>query len=991
MDRPRSRRQSPAVAEWFDTVREECSKTVWSRGVELVRSGAVSEDSLDGDEVCMRVVTRGGMISHEVVLDTELGDWECDCKGRDDPCEHVAAAAIALNQTRSGRTPAKGPGAATAAAVAAPAPGRIRYHLSRVQGGLTFEREIVRGQEIHALSTTLESIASGRVDGPAFAATGPDIDVERILGSRRHGRMPRETMARLLRSLARCSDVRLDGEPVAISAEPVLPLAVLRDAPGGFELRVVPDPKIEENFGNGVVLWDGTLCSVGDSRLTGREWADLPEGRYYGHDQAVELVTQVLPSLESRIRVERKTKRLPVTGRREKPRLLLQTERRDGSLSVLPLLVYGDPPRARVDGRTLVHIEGALPVRDQPAERRLVTQLRKDLGMSPGHLEVVSGEAAVELAERLRGWQGNVEGEAHEAFGRVAPLVPRLDPSLSKFELDFESTDEEVTRTADADNVLRAWSEGQTGLMLSDGSWAPLPADWLERFGPVLTDLLAARSEKGALPASALPDLAELCLELDHPEPPELAGLAPLLDPEGHMPEPTVPSGLESQLRAYQHEGVRWLEFLRRAGMGALLADDMGLGKTLQTLCVLEGRTLVIAPRSLLHNWMDEIVRFRPELTTCLYHGPGRALDPKAQVTLTSYAILRLDSEALAAVHWDAAVLDEAQAIKNPESKVARAAFGLQARSRIALTGTPVENRLEELWSQLHFLNPGLLGGRRDFRERYAGPIGAGDTDAAARLRRRLRPFMLRRLKRDVAPELPPRTELVLHCSLDEEERRVYDALEASSRKEVVSRLVSGERGSVMAALEALLRLRQAACHRGLVPGQEAESSSKVELLTDRLEQAAADGHRSLVFSQWTSLLDRVEPALASRGIPFDRLDGSTRDRGGVVSRFQSESGTPVLLVSLRAGGAGLNLTAADHVFLMDPWWNPAVEDQAADRAHRIGQQRPVFIHRLVAERTVEEGILALQQRKRGLADAALGDADGAASLGRDDLLELLG
>jgi SNF2 family DNA or RNA helicase len=395
-----------------------------------------------------------------------------------------------------------------------------------------------------------------------------------------------------------------------------------------------------------------------------------------------------------------------------------------------------------------------------------------------------------------------------------------------------------------------------------------------------------------------------------------------------------------------------------------------------------------VCPTSVLRQWAEEILRFRPVLSVCLHHGAERRLDPAASVTLTSYAILRLDAEQLGATGWDAVVLDEAQAIKNPDSQVARAARALQARWRVALTGTPVENRLEELWSQMEFANPGLLGSLASFQARWARPIATGEPGVAEALRRRIRPFVLRRTKRAVAPELPPRTERVLRCELDVEERAVYDAVRAAARRDVVERLAAGS--SPLAALEALLRLRQAACHRGLVPGQRADRSSKVDLLIDVLETAVAEGHKALVFSQWTSLLDRVEPHLRAAGVAWTRLDGATRDRAAVVARFQAADGPPVLLISLQAGGTGLNLTAADHVFLLDPWWNPAVEDQAADRAHRIGQTQPVEIHRLVAADTVEERVLELQQRKRGLADAALADAATASALTRDDLLALL-
>ncbi|AKU90053.1 hypothetical protein AKJ08_0440 [Vulgatibacter incomptus] len=591
------------------------------------------------------------------------------------------------------------------------------------------------------------------------------------------------------------------------------------------------------------------------------------------------------------------------------------------------------------------------------------------------------------FARRMGAFDAEVSGPGAAAFALAPPLEALFTVGDGNFDISFRAGGDEGS-SANPAAVLRAWRQGESLVPLLGGGVAPLPAGWLERFGRRVADLLAARGERDELPASALPDLGRLCEELDLPPPPALAKLRPLLEEFDGLPEPVLPGDLRASLRIYQHQGVAWLSFLRQAGLGALLADDMGLGKTLQASCVLEPGSLVVAPTSVLHNWKAELARFRPGLRVGVYHGPQRRLDPKDDVVLTTYAILRLDTDALVAKRWRTVVLDEAQAIKNPDSQLAVAACKLQADFRICLSGTPVENRLEELWSQLHFLNPGFLGGRKDFQDRYAKAIADGQPGAAAHLRGRIKPFVLRRLKREVAPELPPRTEVVLHCTLSEEERKVYDAVRAAAMSDVVERLSAG--GNVLAALEALLRLRQAACHSALVPGQQAEGSSKLELLAEQLEQAVADGHKALVFSQWTSLLDKVEPRLRQAGIRFNRLDGATADRSAVVSEFQAEDGPPVMLLSLKAGGTGLNLTAADHVFLLDPWWNPAAEDQAADRAHRIGQERPVFVHRLVAEDTVEERILALQERKRALAEAALGGGTTAGGITRDELLELL-
>jgi SNF2 family DNA or RNA helicase len=503
-------------------------------------------------------------------------------------------------------------------------------------------------------------------------------------------------------------------------------------------------------------------------------------------------------------------------------------------------------------------------------------------------------------------------------------------------------------------------------------------------------DLLRARDERGQLPPSAAPDVLALSRTLDTPPPPKFAQLAERLMGFTGVPAAALPSDLTAELRPYQRRGVDWLCFMRDAGLGALLADDMGLGKTLQALTAVNGRTLVIAPTSVVHNWLAEARRFRPGLRAALYHGPGRKLDAAAELVVTSYALLRLDVDVLAQKRWDTVVLDEAQNIKNPDSQVAQAAGRLDAGFRLALSGTPIENRLDELWSLMRFLSPGFLGSREGFAERYARPIAQGDAEVAGELRGRIKPFVLRRKKQEVAPELPPRIEVVLRCELDAEERAVYDTVRAASLANVVDKLAAG--GSVLEALEALLRLRQAVCHPGLVPGQQAERSTKVDVLVETLSEAAEEGHRALVFSQWTSLLDKVEPHLRAAGLDFVRLDGATRDRAEVVARFQAADGPPVMLISLKAGGAGLNLTAADHVFLLDPWWNPAVEDQAADRAHRIGQTRSVIVHRLVAAETVEERILMLQESKRALVAAAL-DGEGAGvgeGLSRDDLLGLL-
>jgi superfamily II DNA or RNA helicase len=975
-----------ASASFFETVRKAASRRAWSRGVELVRAQAVGLESEGADELRLRVAEPGAVVARAVTLLPADDAWDCDCAGDEDPCEHVAAAVIAWRQA-DGALPRTAPGAGG---------GRLRYGLARAPGGLALARLVVApdGSE-QPLAVRLRALAAGRVAGPRVAAEEADLAVDDALDDPRGGVLGRAALARLLPLLARCADVRLDGAPLRCDPEPLAPQGFVEDHAGGFLLRVELLPPGAEPIGDGFALVAGALRPLRETRLTGRELAQLPRGEFFPTERAAELAGEVLPDLARRIPVEVRTQRLPRAGaRREPPRIVVATRRDGDALAVRADLVYGDPPRARVEEGRLVSLGGAVPVRDEAAERALARRVHGELALPVGAELLLRDEAALEAAARLRSWPGEVRGDAHTAFFRAAPLVPRLGGDGVRVDLWFEAEagGGRPPLRVDAARALRAWEEGRTLVSSGEAGFAPLPGDWLARFGREAAALLEQRRADGSVPRAALPDLARLAAAVGAPPPPALEGLRALVDGFTATPPAALPADLRAELRSYQRAGADWLCFLRDAGLGALLADDMGLGKTLQVLCALPApgaaRTLVVCPTSVLQNWADELRRFRPGLVVSAYHGPGRRLDPAADVTLTTYALLRLDSEVLAAAAWDAVVLDEAQAIKNPDSQVARAAFALRAGWRVAVTGTPVENRLEELWSQLHFASPGLLGALGSFQARWARPIAAGEPGVAETLRRRLRPFVLRRTKREVAPELPPRIERVLRCELDADERAVYEAIRAATRREVVERLAAG--ASPLAALEALLRLRQAACHRGLVPGQQAETSSKLELLVEELGTAVAEGHKALVFSQWTSLLDRVEPALAAAGIAWTRLDGATRDRAGVVARFQDDAGPPVLLVSLKAGGTGLNLTAADHVFLLDPWWNPAVEDQAADRAHRIGQTRPVEIHRLVAADSVEERVLALQQRKRAAADAVLGEAGAAAALTRDDLLALL-
>ncbi|MGZ3451681.1 MAG: SNF2-related protein [Polyangiales bacterium] len=852
----------------LEAVRKKCPSGLWSQGVKLAREGSVVRESGDGSQVTLRVRAPRFAIPPTVTLYPEDLEWSCDCGGKIDPCEHVAAAIIAATQPNE--TPKK-EGA------------HVGYRLTRQNDSLYLERVI---GEVPLKGGLAGLLARGAGD---LVPTHDDLAIDRIAGNTQRTFVPVVRMQEIFALLATCKDVTLDGQPIRSSGDAIAPRAVVYDGESSVVLRIERDPRVTDVVARGVVRLGEILHPIREAELTGDLLEKLPRSRTFETARFPELVTQILPDLEARIDVEVKSKRLPRRARTLKPRILLELGSRPGAreatLGVVPLLVYGDPPIARVDGDKLVHLVGTeIPARDEAAEKRLLARLRDELDLVPGRRVDFLGPDAQRFAAKLKSWA------VHDPESTIeGTLVPKLDGE--RFDLRFESADGQ--RHASAEAALRAFRDGLDLVPLEGGGFAPLPLDWLQKHGSRLSDLFAAKDARGELPKAAELQVARLYAALDQPPPPRFQKLAALLQDIEKLPEPSFE--VNATLRPYQHAGVRWLSFLRDAGLGAILADDMGLGKTLQTICALKGRTLVVCPKSVLHNWAEEIAKFRPSLRTSRYHGPKRVLDHDADVVITTYAVLRLDTDLLTRQHFDIVVLDEAQFIKNPESQAARAAYALDASWRLALSGTPVENRLDELWSLFHFASPGLLGGRSDFADRLAGPIARGEEGSAERLREIVKPFLLRRKKRDVAPELPPRTDVVLHVELDEQERAVYDTVRAATTKDIVERMQSG---GVLAALEALLRLRQAACHPALVPGQKGfESSSKVDTLVERLEDAAAEGHKALVFSQWTSLLDLIEPQLKAHDVAFTRLDGSTHDRGAVVAKFQADDGPPVMLV----------------------------------------------------------------------------------------------
>lgn len=657
--------------------------------------------------------------------------------------------------------------------------------------------------------------------------------------------------------------------------------------------------------------------------------------------------------------------------------------------------------------------------RDREAEAELLNQLR-GLKLSKrdhhgyqdtrrGSLQLAASRLPIVVSELVaRGWE--VEAEGHRVRSASA-FRTNVSSGVDWFDLDTQIDFGDTQASLPA--LLAAIKAGENFVTLGDGSRGMLPQEWLARYAPlaeigkVAGDRLRFKlSQAMLLDAMLVAREGDAAIELDR----RFATFRNRLrNFEGIAPA-KAPRGFRGELRPYQQQGLGWLKFLQSLSLGGCLADDMGLGKTVQVLALLLGRrqrrakgeqhrpSLVVAPKSLVFNWQAEAERFTPTLSVLNHTGLTRDAEQLGDfdLVLTTYGTLRRDIEQLSKQPFDYVILDEAQAIKNHTSLSAKACRLLDARHRLTLTGTPIENRLDELWSQFEFLNPGMLG-RSTTLTNLTKQASSSETNeqqqALASLRKGLAPFMLRRTKKQVLKDLPEKSEQTLYCELLPKDRKKYDELRTYYRDSLLQRIdQSGMDKSRMHVLEALLRLRQAACHPGLIDGKLASRpSAKVDLLVEQLSEVVSEGHKALVFSQFTSLLAIVRDRLDTAGIRYEYLDGRTRKRQDRVERFQNDDTCSAFLISLKAGGTGLNLTAADYVFLLDPWWNPAAESQAIDRAHRIGQTRSVFAYRLIAQDTVEEKVLKLQERKRHLVDAILeGNSASLAELTIEDLQLLL-
>jgi non-specific serine/threonine protein kinase len=559
---------------------------------------------------------------------------------------------------------------------------------------------------------------------------------------------------------------------------------------------------------------------------------------------------------------------------------------------------------------------------------------------------------------------------------------------------------------ADLKEVRKAVLRKEQYVTLSDGSIGILPQEWIEKYSKYFG---AGEIKKEGLQISkfqfTLLDEFEDDL-IDAKTLKELQVKRKRLREFEEIKEVAVPKALKAELRDYQQHGLAWLNFLDEFGWGGCLADDMGLGKTVQCIGFLLQQiqkhpakpNLVVMPTTLLFNWEQELKKFAPSIIYHVHYGSSRDEEflkqNDAHLILTSYGTLVRDIEIFKEIAFNYVVLDESQAIKNVQSQRYKAMRLLQARNRIAMTGTPVENNTMELYAQMHFLNPGIFGPHETFRKDYAGAIDTDkNVDAASRLRKIIKPFLIRRTKEQVAKELPGKTEMTLFCEMGEQQRKVYEAFKEKIRKELLEKIEQeGMNKARFAVLDGLLKLRQICNSAALLNTAEdyGNDSVKADELIRSIREKTGQ-HKVLVFSQFLGMLDLIRTALDKEKIIYEYLDGQSKNRKESVENFQNNESCRVFLISLKAGGTGLNLTAADYVYIVDPWWNPAVEDQAIDRTYRIGQDKKVFAYRMICHNTIEEKILALQEKKKGLVKDIIGVEEGfVKALSKEDVMDLL-
>ncbi len=871
-----------------------------------------------------------------------------------------------------------------------------------------------------AIIAMLDSVyrKKGRFYSPFYQPTHQDL-TGLVLRS-----MDLELILPLLAETGRCrvfhSVKGLLADPLRKGAsEATLELTVVKkgkDEEGGF--KVVPILRLGQD-GKGVSLrdipiffhtspvlfiWDGSLLELPGPSLSWIEALLKSEEMEISQKDVRELLVHT-ESLPGNLKTQMPEGIGPKVVEDLTPRPLLIVELGEGCLKAKVLMDYGgleadwdDPRTSILDTENWIRI-----IRQREAESEILSGLSAMGFQQEDHIFQRDIKGAAKALSDLAGEGWGIEGLDRKAFkgGHVSRLS--ISSGIDWFDLDGGvSFGDQVVPLP---KVIRAFLRGEKTVRLGDGTTGLLPEEWLSRNLPVLELGIAGQknSHGKALRFSSVHALVlDSLLEENEVESVDsrFLEIKEALNSFSGIKKVRVSPAFKGVLRPYQEDTLGWFAFLKRFDFGGILADDMGLGKTVQVLAWLAGElergnrpSLVVAPTSILFNWQSEAMRFVPGMKILAYTGNGRLdlikdMDQK-DLVLTTYGLLRRDIEVLKDLQFNYVILDESQVIKNSDSQISKTVRLLKARHRLCLTGTPLENHAGELWSQMEFLNPGILGPRAAFERKFARPIAQGDKAALDLLKQMVRAFILRRSKEAVAKEILEKTEHVIFCPMTDRQAKIYSQVRDHYRASVLASVERwGINRSRIKVLEGLLRLRQAANHPALI-GEDNARSGKLEEIMALIEKSLSNGHKALVFSQFTKMLALIRNAIDDAGIAYEYLDGRTprARREDKVHRFQEDRDIKLFLISLKAGGLGLNLTAADYVFIVDPWWNPAVELQAIDRTHRIGQDKKVFTYRFITEGTVEEKILALQGKKQEVVSAILsGGQDMLRKLSKEDV-----
>jgi len=928
------------VKQLYDEMRECSEKKTWSRGLEIARQNSIYAVGPSGPVRQFIVREQAKAVDYATTLNAGDLDWTCTCLEADSPCSHAVAALLAWRQESEGRLIPH----------LHDAKWSISYQIEATDGILYLRRFLVRKGETKPLEVSLAKLKSVDLSGPEVSVMNADFELERLLGLE-SPEAHRLSVAQFL--VLQQLEITFAERTVHFDKSPRGVRLVVRKEGGGIFVKLENEDGL---FFDHFFFLDSVLFPLVKLPFSPSDELILRGGKYLGAKEAIDFMGKSLPRLKLAMPVLNEVSEpvaMPVT-------IAIQSSEEDSSLCYRFLLAYGDPVSAFLEGDELKILDKKIPIRSQGAEFKALVEFERSTGQSLNRTYKATIPEAFEVAKRLLASRYPLLGRAVEDFANVSQVMPQLICQQDRFVLAVNGRLCSLAQ-------IKASRDLGGGLRLEDGSWCQVSKSWFEGDGKKILEILLWNRDQ--VTKGSILSLNQSISFQDKTS--EFYQLALDWDKDFSL----FPSPIE--LRPYQMEGAKWLAKLQTLKLGGILADEMGLGKTYQTLLSMQTPSLVVAPTSLLGNWVREAKLARPDLRVGVMHGTSRNWDAPLDIYITSYGTVRSDIDRIKKIRFKTSVLDEAQNIKNPHARTSSACFEITSDSRLALSGTPFENSPVDLWSLMNYCMPGLLGNYDYFKTHFSKATDAG------RLKENISPFLLRRLKSDVGKDLPEKSVQIVRCTMESDQKDFYLSLLDKIKTELAGSDAS------MSILTGLLRLRQAACDPFLVDSTTSASSTKLEYLLSSLQEIHQNGQAALIFSQWTSLLDRLESRLQALGFSWSRLDGTTSDREAAVEEFMTAK-TNLFLISLKAGGTGLNLTRADHVFILDPWWNPAVEEQAIARTHRMGRWNQVFVHRLVCEDTVEEKMVDLQLDKTEQARFLLEDADLSSQLKLADLKKLL-